>query len=634
MVIKAFKLSALVTTSVVWLAASGARADVIVDPDGTGANEVAFGFDANGAIRVPPTNGIIPNPSSTIYVGRSAIIRDQNGNVVFDVDAPGTLEVNAQSTGNSITSLNSLGSLQVGRDAFTPNEPRDALGIVRIDGNGSPGSASINVRRGIQIFSSAGKDSKIEITNGGQLTSDRLADSLTSPTLAGGLFVGWDDINGSASLFDDTSQIPSRPPGNASVLVDGPGSLLAISGGYIGIGTFSDYGADTLTISNGGKVTVTQASNAATFGNSGALLDDSSKFNLYAGDGAVEVGGNGAASNGRDVLSVTGTGSTLTVSTSVTVRNGADAIVANGGKITQSEVGGLLDRIPTSLVYGLSVEGFTTGWVAGEQLAEPRFLVTGTGSEVSLTRDVRVGNSGQPASPGFNLESKGSGQMTVEQGGVLSTTRDITIAGTPRFNNYGLGGGTFTINSSGTVNARNMVVYQGGLLNGNGGTINADVIVNGGTVSPGVSPGSMTINGDLDFIDGWLKLEIGGPGAGQFDTLNILGDLIAPSGLNMEISFLDGFLPTDGQSFSLLTVLGNAPMLNDPSLLSISLLGLGSGAQTSFDFANGRFNLLVGDAGNGGADVPIPGALPLLASALGGLALARRRKKSKAHQGG
>ena len=94
--------------------------------------------------------------------------------------------------------------------------------------------------------------------------------------------------------------------------------------------------------------------------------------------------------------------------------------------------------------------------------------------------------------------------------------------------------------------------FSGGKLNGSG-LIKGDVLVDGGTVSPGHSPGAITINGNYtQTANGTLDMEIAGLTAGtQYDQLNITGTAYLAGTLNL--TMLNGFLPKDGDNFQLLT---------------------------------------------------------------------------------
>jgi hypothetical protein len=86
--------------------------------------------------------------------------------------------------------------------------------------------------------------------------------------------------------------------------------------------------------------------------------------------------------------------------------------------------------------------------------------------------------------------------------------------------------------------------YSGGSITGGGDTyFEADV-------SPGFSPAAITIGGDVTFgSDAKLKIEIGGTMRGtEYDALTISGDAVLDGAL--EITFLNGFTPSLGDSFN------------------------------------------------------------------------------------
>jgi len=76
---------------------------------------------------------------------------------------------------------------------------------------------------------------------------------------------------------------------------------------------------------------------------------------------------------------------------------------------------------------------------------------------------------------------------------------------------------------------------------------------NNGLVGPGASPGRININGNYtQGATGKLKMELGAgttPGT-NFDYLDVSG-LASLSGI-LEIAFLAGFTPTDGQRFDIM----------------------------------------------------------------------------------
>lgn len=83
------------------------------------------------------------------------------------------------------------------------------------------------------------------------------------------------------------------------------------------------------------------------------------------------------------------------------------------------------------------------------------------------------------------------------------------------------------------------------------GTIQAD-LTNAGTVSPGTSPGTITIDGDYtQESTGTLEIELGGTTPGtEYDQLIVTGTATMAGTLN--VSFIDEFTPQLGDSFTIL----------------------------------------------------------------------------------
>lgn len=106
-----------------------------------------------------------------------------------------------------------------------------------------------------------------------------------------------------------------------------------------------------------------------------------------------------------------------------------------------------------------------------------------------------------------------------------------------------LGGGT--LDPGTTLN-----LASGDSLVGSG-TLAAD-LVNAGTVKPGESPGSITVQGDYtQESSGVLEIQLGGTTAGtQYDQLTVTGTATLAGTLN--VSLIDGFIPQVGDSFTIL----------------------------------------------------------------------------------
>lgn len=184
-------------------------------------------------------------------------------------------------------------------------------------------------------------------------------------------------------------------------------------------------------------------------------------------------------------------------------------------------------------------------------------------------------------------------------------------------------GGEIKVN--GELFAEHLSIYDG-ILSGSG-TINADVSLFGGTIAPGNSPDQLEISGDLTLgLGSILNFEFAGTSLGLFDQLLIGGDLFIGDDVTLNMSFLDGFLFSEGDMFELFNVTGD--IFGDWSSIDFNIIG-----DYEFDysasFVNGGFYLdiasdAISTAGNT-SEVPEPSSYILFLSSL--IYLMARRKR-------
>jgi hypothetical protein len=140
------------------------------------------------------------------------------------------------------------------------------------------------------------------------------------------------------------------------------------------------------------------------------------------------------------------------------------------------------------------------------------------------------------------------------------TGADVATGAALEFNNrFDLGGKTLTKTGGGELRINNTlntgggsIVVLGGSVGG-GGSIAGDLANTSGTVAPGNSPGALRVLGGFtQASQGTLAIQLAGTTQGtQYDVLKVDGS--ASLAGTLAVSLLDGFSPSLGDSFQVLT---------------------------------------------------------------------------------
>ena len=96
------------------------------------------------------------------------------------------------------------------------------------------------------------------------------------------------------------------------------------------------------------------------------------------------------------------------------------------------------------------------------------------------------------------------------------------------------------------------------------GTISGNLVNTGGTILPGVigTAGTLTVDGNYSDPNAYLHIQIGGATPGSaLSQLDVLGK--AALGGTLEVSLIDGFVPTIGEEFVILTSTGLSGTFTD-----------------------------------------------------------------------
>jgi hypothetical protein len=177
----------------------------------------------------------------------------------------------------------------------------------------------------------------------------------------------------------------------------------------------------------------------------------------------------------------------------------------------------------------------------------------------------------------------------------------LTIHGT--FNNTG------SLDINGTLVAQVIAIGAGQSLSGSG-TIDGNVTVHGET-DPGNSPGILTVDGDYTQASGsFLNIQLGGTGLGQFDQLNVNGNLSLAG--TLDVSLWNGFVPGNGDTFDILNWTGT----RTGSFDAIDYPTLSAGYYFEPLWGANSLTLEVGYTGGGGSATPEPATCFLMGAGL------------------
>ncbi len=575
---------------------SGTGNLTIADAAALSSGIVLIGQEVNstGAATVTGTDSTLTS-SFSVVVGNSGMgtLRVEAGGAVDSrtgIDSIGRLansdgEATVTGDGSTWSNLDSVivgergkGTLLIEDGGRVSN--RDGLvassggstGDATVTGAGSRWTSSGNVYVG-GSDTAAGGDATVTISDNARMA-------------VGGMLTIWDngDITQNADttlLVDDTVNSPTVNEGVA-IGDTGTGAMLITGGGDLS-STSGDLGF--LSGSNG---TATVTGNGSTWTNTGGLVVGS------LGVGTLHIEDRGQVSNAAGFLgrmigssgtaTVTGDGSTWTNTGNLTLGGALDSrgrlTIQNGGQVFNADA--YLSLTSGSFFAStatVTVTGADSAWISSGSV-----YVGGNASSAGGDATVTISNSASMA-VGGTLTVWNNGTVNFASGSLTADTIDHTRGG-----DFNFTGGTLAVNT-----------FQGNLNN------------QGGTLSPGNSPGAATITGDYR-QDGasTLLIEIDGLVAGsEFDQVLVTGT--AELGGTLDVDLLT-YVPQLGDRFDIIQA---SAFVGDFEVFDLPSLSGGLFFQTEI-IANAA-----------GADIyqltvaPEPTTAALLT--LGGLALLRRR---------
>ena len=605
--------------------------------------------------KVSNTSGIIafdPNSTGMVTVDGS----DANGNVSTWTNS-GNLRVGNSGDGSL--------AIQNGGEVSTSIQASIGLfsgstGAATVSGSDPNGNAS-TWTISFDLFVGASGDGTLEVTNGGTVSNTigyiGLQSGSTGTVTVDGADSTWTNT---VDLFLGGDSFTAGGAGSLTVqnqgLVDVDGTLkiwipgtVTINGGTIALdaldiepgGTMAfNFGtlnytsnlsvapSDSLETALGGSHTVsfgqalqvdgtTTLNNVltvggGTFSTNGLINPQLLQFNTgtlqLTGAGGLTVGAAGLFGSSLSI----GAGQNLEVTNTLTVDAGATLSLSSGGNISAGAVSN------SGQLHGSgTLAGPLTNNAGGEVqgLAGKNLILTGSGNtnngqvtlsggQVHFTQDfinsttgLVIGNGTLRADGGttndgdmaFSAAANVIGDVTNNATGVI-----ISAGGTTTFFD------DVTNNGEIRTNENSFSVYFGS-YSGNGDTGTGTVIMEG-DLKPGSSPGIMAFAGDLSFGPAaGLDIELGGLVAGsEYDQVTV-ADTASLAGM-LNVSLIDGFSPTAGDTFDIITasaVLGTFDVETLPTL--------GGALQFLVDYQPTGVSLLVGLAGDFDFDGDVDG---------------------------
>ena len=366
-------------------------------------------------------------------------------------------------------------------------------------------------------------------------------------------------------------------------------------------GTLNIFGTGAVAVRNGSQVVapLTQLQGTLEL-NNGSLFGtlDLTGGGLFLNNGTHV----GQLIGGSRITATHGT-SSIGDEQSASGFNFAGDLVVHGGATLQ------LGDIDTAQL------GSTTTLTNGALLAHNGLSIDG--SDTISGYGIIVGSvGGTNAGAGLQIASSPTGSVD------LSGDLDIRSSTANVYSQGEAGLGTYTTLEGGSLNALNGLRLDPGETLAGTGDIVTSLLTNNGLISPGHSPGILTIDGDyIQGPDGELILEIGGPIPGvDHDVIEITGDAIFDG--MIVIDFLPGFETLPGESFDIIQVDG---LITE--LFSLELHHISSDFQFDANFLNGTFTMTSLSEGRFVSGVPEPSAFILATLSLLSLGMTRRRRR-------
>ncbi len=397
------------------------------------------------------------------------------------------------------------------------------------------------------------------------------------------------DLNNFAQSIGSLAGGGSVTLGTATLTTGNDNTSTDFSGIISGTGGLSKVGTGTQTLSGANTYTGATTVNGGTLMAGAAnTLPAQSALNVVtgatfdlnnfaqsigsvAGGGGVTLG-TATLTTGNDNTStdfsgiISGTGGLSIVGTGTQTLSGANtytgATTVNSGTLMAGAANTLPAQSALNVVTGATFDL--------NNFAQSIGSVAGGGSVTLGTATLTTGNDN--TSTDFSGIINGTGGLSKVGTGTQTLSGANTYTGATTVN----GGSLFV---DGSVASMQTLVNSGGLLGGEG--LIGGNLVNGGIVSPGHSPGTLTVGINYTQTSGGtLRMEVGGLGASDHDLLMVNGTATLAG--TLQVIRLNNFQFRIGDSLTLLIANGGVAGTFNP--IENDFFVLGTFAQTQIDY--------------------------------------------------
>lgn len=423
---------------------------------GTGAGGVDSGGQPNGSEGIAMGGGLVENAAGALISGASRGILIDDGALgspygAITITNAGTIQGLA---GAAILVTGDFANVVTNSGTISGAGSEAALGFL---GNGP------NTVTNTGTITTSGTGPAVSFGNGNNVltTSGTISSAGATAILFG---------NGNNQLTVQggsiSGNVTAGTGSNTLTFALGSAGRFVVAGAYTGFG-MATIQSGTVQVGNGGS---SGAIAATSIVNNGVLA-----FNRS--DAALAVG---AVISGSGALQQIGTGTTtLTAANSYT-----GGTTVNAGMLRLSGAG----SIGTGGLSVASGGGFDASGISAAGLSLP--TLNGAGNVALGAKGLTVTSGGS-----FSGAIAGAGGSFAVTGGTMTLAGTNTYTGATQVT-----GGSLIVNGS-IAASSGLTVGQGGLVGGTG-TLPSTVIGSGGTLSPGNSPGTIRIAGNLTLQNG------------------------------------------------------------------------------------------------------------------------------------